>query len=83
MYRPHLRDVFSLAILAGVIVCWRIDHSRAAARERLLRATQIELATAVAKHAEVAEKMQQRLDEYENQYVLMRRFLRVAKQTRE
>jgi hypothetical protein len=79
MSRFTMRDCASLAILACVLVCWRLDHSSASSRERQLRTTQVDLASALGKHTVLAEKMNQRLDEYETQHLLMRRFLRVAK----
>jgi len=52
-------------------------------RERKSQAAQIELAVAVQQQIELLEQMEQRLDEYESQHVLMRRLLRLAQQTRE
>jgi len=68
-------------MLAVVCICWASDHAIASMRERKLRALSSKMAIAVQKHTELVEEMTKRLDEYENQYVLTRRFLRLAKRT--
>jgi hypothetical protein len=72
-----------MATLAAVLGCWTCDHFLAAKRERRLKQLTTDLAIAIERHTDLVAQMRQRLDEYENQYVLMRRFLRLAKQTRD
>ena len=83
MRRPILRDFAWMASLAAVLAVWAFDHTLATTRERQLKATTTDMAVAVQRHTELVTQMQQRLDEYENQHVLMRRFLRVAKERRD
>jgi hypothetical protein len=80
MFRVTHRDMVWLVILVVASVTWGYDHSMAVFRELNSQERQAALAAAVRRQAELAEKMQQRLYEYENQHVLMRRLLRVAKQ---
>jgi len=80
MPRITVRDLVWFPVVVFAFIGWGYDHSLAAKRERESRALQLDLALAAQRHAELAERLQQRLDEYENQHELLRRLLRLPSQ---
>jgi hypothetical protein len=83
MFGITLRDFVWLAVFVVTLIGWSYDHALAARRVRTSRAAQTDLATVIQRQTELADSMRQRLDEYENQHVLMRRLLRVTQQRRD
>jgi hypothetical protein len=80
MFRVTSRDLAWIAVVAVALIGWGYEHSVAAKRHRKSQVLQADLAFAIQRQIELAESMQRRLDEYENEHVLMRRLLRLAQQ---
>ena len=77
------RDCIWIAFLLVPSLGWWCEHRMAFNRRQKSQAALADLAVALQKQVELSEQMRQRLDEYENQHVLMRRLLRTAQQRRE
>jgi len=76
--RVTIRDLFSVSAIVGLLACWRISHLQTEWQGQLAASRQQELSKAIQRESELAatvERLSARLDEYENEHVLMRRFL--------
>jgi hypothetical protein len=76
--RVTIRDLISVVAIVGVLACWRISHLQTEWLGQLTTSQQRELSRAREQESELAatvDRLSARLDEYENQHVLMRRLL--------
>jgi hypothetical protein len=78
LMRVTIRDLFAVSAIVGLLACWRISHLQIQWQGQLATSRQQELATARQRESELTatvDRLTARLDEYENQHVLMRRLL--------
>ena len=76
--RVTIRNLFSVVAIVSLLACWRVSHVRADLLGQLAQSRQDQWASAKQRESELIATVDQltaRLDEYENQHVLMRRLL--------
>jgi hypothetical protein len=76
--RVTIRDLLSVVVIISLLACWRVSHVRAGLLGQLAQSRHDQLASAKQRESELIATVGQltaRLDEYENQHLLMRRLL--------
>ena len=76
--RVTIRDLLSVVVIVSLLACWRVSHVKANLLGQLAESRQQQLASAKERESELlatVNRLTARIDEYENQDVLMRRLL--------